>query len=272
MDIFGKQEYDRTSMPQLLVLSYVAAMMAGLAALAISVVGTLRSRVSSYRLLIFFYTAFTASIATLFIREYLYVNITDYSYRAILATFLVSSVLTLSCMACISLFLHRFFAVRFQRSRDALVLAAAVIAVALYFWPGAVTLETSQARFIRNLPIHVGSAVYIGLFAYVLVVGAMGPKSDKPPRELLLIWAVFAFGVVGFCESVVSFVREVVDPVIVMTAAGQEFLISTVPYVLFGGVLARTTSGRTSSRIPGRRGTSVTASPVGSGYPPASAR
>ena len=86
-------------MPQLLVLSYVAAVMAGLAALAISVVGTLRSRVSPYRLLIFFYTAFTASIVTLFIREYLYVNITDYSYRAILATFLVSSVLTLSCMA-----------------------------------------------------------------------------------------------------------------------------------------------------------------------------
>lgn len=238
MDIIREPEYDRYPMSQFLVLYYVAATMLGLAALAISVIGTLRSRVSSYRLLILFYGAFTAEIATLFVREYLYVNIADYSYQAILATFLVASVLTMICMACISLFYHRILAVRFQRPRDAVVLAVAVLAAAMFFWPGAVTLKAFQARFVRNLPILIGTAAYIALFAYVLVVGAAGPKADRPPRELLLIWAAFAFGVVGFCESVVSFVREIVDPVVVMTAAGQEFMISTVPYVLFGGVLA----------------------------------
>jgi DNA-binding CsgD family transcriptional regulator/RsiW-degrading membrane proteinase PrsW (M82 family) len=202
------------------------------------VIGTIRSRVSSYRLLIFFYGAFTAYIAMLFVREYLYVNIADYSYRMILATFLVGTVLTMTCMACISLFYHRILSVRFPGPRDAAVLAVAVFAAAMYCWPGAVTLEASQARFVRNLPILVGSAAYIALFVYVLVLGATGPKADRPPRELLLIWAAFAFGVVGFFESVVGFIREIGDPVVVMTAAGQEFMISTVPYVLFGGVLA----------------------------------
>ncbi len=225
-------------MSQFLVLYYVAATMLGLAALAISVIGTLRSRVSSYRLLVLFYSAFTAEIVTLFVREYLYVNIADYSYRVILATFLVASILTLTCMVCISLFYHRILAVRFQRLRDAAVLAIAVVSIAAFFWPGAVTVEPSHARFVRNLPIHVGSGTYIALFAYVLAVGAAGPKADRPPREILLIWAVFAFGVVGFCESVFGFVREIVGPVVVMTAAGQEFLISTVPYLLFGGILA----------------------------------
>jgi DNA-binding CsgD family transcriptional regulator len=238
MDIAWEEEYDPGGMPQFLVLYYVAVTMLGVAALAISVIGTIRSRVSSYRLLILFYGAFTGSIAALFVREYLYVNIADYSYRAILATFLLVSVLTLICMACITLFYHRILAVRFQRTRDALVLAVAVIAAAMFFWPDAVTVEPSQVRFIRNLPILVGSALYISLFAYVLVVGALGPKADRPRRELLLIWAAFAFGVVGFCESLVGFVQQIVDPVVIMTAAGQEFMISTVPYLLFGGVLA----------------------------------
>ena len=225
-------------MSQFLVLYYIAATMLGLAALAISVIGTIRSRVPSYRLLILFYGAFTAEIATLFIREYLYVNIADYSSRAILATFLVAGVLTMVCMACISLFYHRILAVRFSGPRDAAVLAVALFVAVMYFWPGAVTLEAFQARFVRNLPILVGGAAYIALFAYVLVLGATGPKADRPPRELLLIWAVFAFGVVGFFESVVGFIREIGDPVVVMTAAGEAFMISTVPYILFGGVLA----------------------------------
>lgn len=49
MDIDRDQEYYHPSMSQFLVLYYVAVMMLGLAALAISVIGTMRSRVSSYR-------------------------------------------------------------------------------------------------------------------------------------------------------------------------------------------------------------------------------
>jgi hypothetical protein len=65
-------------MPHFLVLYYMAVIMLGLAALAISVVGTIRSRVTSYWLLILFYGAFTASIAALLVREYLYVNIAGF--------------------------------------------------------------------------------------------------------------------------------------------------------------------------------------------------
>jgi DNA-binding CsgD family transcriptional regulator len=237
MDIRREQEYD-PPMSQFLVLYYVAVTMLGLAALAISVIGTLRSRVSSYRLLILFYSAFTAEIATLFVREYLYVNIADYSYQSIVATFVIAIVLSVACIACITLFLHRILTVRFPRLRDTVVLVVAALSVAMFFLPGSITMEGPQARFVRNLPIHVGTGAYIALFAYVLAVGAAGPKADRPPRELLVIWAVFAFGIVGFCESAVSFVSEIVDPVVVMTAAGQGIMISTVPYVLFGGVLA----------------------------------
>ena len=74
-------------MPHFLVLYYVAVIMLGLAALAVSVVGTIRSRVASYWLLILFYGAFTASIAALFVREYLYVNIAGFSLRAVLMSY-----------------------------------------------------------------------------------------------------------------------------------------------------------------------------------------
>ncbi len=225
-------------MPQLLVLSYVLATMLGLAALAISAIGTMRSRVHSYRLLVLFYAAFTASLATLFAREYLYVTVPGFSPPAILATYVVGIVLTLAAMTCIGLFCHSIFGVRSQRLRDAMVVAVAVLSVALCFWPGAVTLDASRARFVRNLPILVSGFAYQVLFAYILAVGFAGPKADRPRRELLLIWSMLVFGAVGFIEGFVGFVGEIRNPVVVMSASGQGFLVSTIPYLLFGGVLA----------------------------------
>lgn len=225
-------------MPHFLVLYYVAVTMLGLAALAVSVVGTIRSRVASYWLLILFYGAFTASIAALFVREYLYVNIAGFSFQAVLMSYLVDSLLTILCIAAMTFYYHRIFAVRSQRFRDVLVTAVALLAAAGFLWPKAVSLEASRSLFVRNLPIFLASGAYIALFAYLLVVGAVGSKADRPPRELVLIWGAYAFGVVGFLESVLGLVAELKDPIVRLSAAGQGFMFSTVPYALFGGILA----------------------------------
>ena len=221
-----------------MVFLYVGATMVGLAALAVSVLGTLRSRVSSYRLLVVFYSVFTAQVATLFVREYLYVAMTGFSYTAVFATFIVAVMLGLGCLVPVAWFYHRMFGLRRQRVLDAAVLVVAVVAAALYVWPGSVTMDAGHGRFVRNAPIIAGNCAYLALFAYILVIGATGPKADRPRRELFLIWATFAFGLVGFAESVASLVQEISDPVVVMSASGQAFLVSTIPYALFGGVLA----------------------------------
>jgi len=224
-------------MSHFLVLYYVAVIMLGLAALAISLVGTIRSRVTSYWLLILFYGAFTASIAALFAREYLYVNIAGFSRQAVLMSYLAASLLTVLCVAAITLYYHRVFAVRAQKLRDALVVAVALLNEAGFLWPHAVSLDVSRDLFVRNLPIVLASCAYIALFAYLLVVGAVGSKADRPRRELLLIWATYAFAVVGFLESLLGLVGELKNPIVHLSAAGQGFLFSTIPYVLFGGVL-----------------------------------
>ena len=224
-------------MSHFLVLYYVAVIMLGLAALAVSLVGTIRSRVTSYWLLILFYGAFTASIAALFAREYLYVNIAGFSRQAVLMSYLAASLLTVLCVAAITLYYHRVFAVRAQKLRDALVVAVALLNEAGFLWPHAVSLDVSRDLFVRNLPIVLASCAYIALFAYLLVVGAVGSKADRPRRELLLIWATYAFAVVGFLESLLGLVGELKNPIVHLSAAGQGFLFSTIPYVLFGGVL-----------------------------------
>ncbi len=225
-------------MPHFLVLYYVALTMLGLAALAVSVVGTIRSRVTSYWLLILFYGAFTASIAALFTREYLYVNIAGFSPRAVVMSFLAGSLLTILCLVAMTLYYHRAFSVRFQRLRDSLVAAVALLSAAGYLWPNSVSLDASRNLLVRNLPILLAAGAYMVLFAYLLVVGAVGTKADRPLRELVLIWAAYAFGVIGFLESVLGLVALVKDPVVRLSAAGQGFMFSTVPYALFGCVLA----------------------------------
>ncbi len=225
-------------MPHLLVLSYVAATMIGLTALAVSAVAAIRSRDRAYWLLILFYAAFTAQIATVFTREYLYVNVTGFSPRAVLVTYGAGTVLVMVYMAAITLYYHRIFAVRFQRLRDGVVIAAALFVVAAFLWPNSVTMDAARNLFVRNTPVLAGSCVHILVFAYLLVIGAAGSKADRPARELLLIWATYAFGIIGFAESLLGLVQQVKDPRVIMSASGQGFMISTVPYVLFGGVLA----------------------------------
>jgi DNA-binding CsgD family transcriptional regulator len=225
-------------MPHLLVLSYVAATMIGLIALAIAAIAAIRSRDKAYWLLILFYAAFTAQVATVFAREYLYVNIAGFSPGTVLMTYAAGVILSMLYMAAITLYYHRLFTVRHQRLRDAMVLAVALFSVAAYLWPNAVTVDAARNLFIRNTPVLVGTCAYIAVFAYLLVVGAAGSKVDRPARELLLIWTTYAFGIIGFGESILGLIQEVGDPRVVMSASGQRFMISTVPYVLFGGVLA----------------------------------
>jgi len=225
-------------MPHATVLAYVGATMVGLAALAVSVLGTLRSRVSAYRLLVIFYSAFTGEIAALFVREYLYVAGADPSLDAILGTYVTAIFLSLAGLAAVALFYHRIFAFPIQRILDVIVVAVTVAAAAAFIWPGSITADPAHARFVRNGPIVLGQALYLALFTYVLLAGAIGPKRDRPPRELLVIWSVFVFGTVGFTESAIQMVNELRDPVVTVGAAGGAFLVSTVPYVLFGGVLA----------------------------------
>jgi len=225
-------------MPHFLVLYYIAVTMVGLATLAVSLVGTIRSRVSANLLLIVFYALFTVDVATLFSREYLYVNIADYSYQTVLITYLVSGLVSLAYVATITLYYHRLFAMRLQGLRDGIVLAVALLAASAFVWPNAVTLDEPAGLFVRNLPVQLAAGAYLALFAYLLVVGAAGSKADRPARELVLIWASFAFAIVGFCESLVQFIQALKNPAVVLSPAGRRFMVSTIPYVLFGGVLA----------------------------------
>ena len=75
----------------------VVVIMLGLAARAVSVVGTIRSRLPPYWFLILFNGAFTATIAALFAREYLYVNIAGFLPRAVLLIYLAGSLPTILC-------------------------------------------------------------------------------------------------------------------------------------------------------------------------------
>ena len=104
---------------------------------------------------------FTAEIATLFVREYLYVDIVGFSYTAVFATFVVAVLLGLGCLVPVAWFYHRIFSFRRQRLLDALVLGVTVAAAALYLWPGSVTLDAEHGRFLRNAPVVVGNVDYV---------------------------------------------------------------------------------------------------------------
>ncbi len=224
-------------MSHIRILYYALVALVGTVALALSAFGVIRSRVPAYWYLIGFYAGFTAMVSVIFIREYLFMNVADYSILVIYQTYAVSSVIAPLFLASLALFLHRLVTVQLMTARDISVVALACGAAVFDFVPGAVTLDLSTLTLGFGPLYQVGNILYMILFAYVLWVIAAALRRDKLPRELVLIFTLLIFGIVGFGESLINVIAGFEVSSIVLKPVQSELLVSTIPYLIFGAVL-----------------------------------
>jgi DNA-binding CsgD family transcriptional regulator len=237
VDIPGFIFYTFKHMDHFLVLYYILIALGGFIALTITILGTLKSGIATYWFLILFYGSFTLQICVLFIRRYMFVNITGFSYEMALATYQAAGVLSFMLVTTMTLYHHRVFHVKFQKSRDILVISLMTLGSLFFFLPFSAELDQTHGLVKRHPLLLAGAAVYLLVFLYLLVLIARGSKKDRPARELILIWGSFIFGIIGFCETMLGFIHQFTSPEVLLSADNRGFLFSTIPYVLFGGVL-----------------------------------
>jgi DNA-binding CsgD family transcriptional regulator len=223
--------------PHALVLYYVGVVILGGIALSVSVLGVIRARISSYRLLLLLYAAYSLQVVILFVREYMYANVSDYSYATIAFGYSAGTILSLTVIVVGALFIHRLLAVRFQRTRDLGVIGLAVVAAVFYALPGQVELSVTNGRLLLGPLAYAGNVVYLFLFAYMLFTGFAGSKREFSLREHLLFWTLMLFGASGFVESLLGTIHYLAEPEVILGMSGESFSISTVPYIVFGVVL-----------------------------------
>jgi DNA-binding CsgD family transcriptional regulator len=136
--------------------------------------------------------------------------------------------------------------VRARRTRDALALLCAALAILSFSLPGAVRIELLQGVMVFGPSALAAVVLYLLLFSYLLATGFLGSKKDCPVRELVLIWAILGFGAAGLIESVAGAVRNFQDPVAKIDFSEGRFPpVSMVPYLFvsaamlyyFGGLI-----------------------------------
>ena len=223
-------------MEHLLVFYYITVALLGTGALVVCIFGSIRSRLASYAFLIAFYGFFTINAGTAFITEYVFLNIPDLNSASVVLTGLVSGLSNFLCVSSFALFWHRFYSIRFQRARDVSIVVLTGCVALLYTLSGFSAIDEVRGTMVMNGGIVISNTVYIAIFAYLMIMIAAGSKRDRTVRELVLIWTSFVFGIVGFIETVSGFINMIRIPVQSLQT-GPEFLVSTIPYALFGVVL-----------------------------------
>jgi hypothetical protein len=141
-------------MSHILILYYIIVALIGCVALPISILGTIRSQIKSYWLLILFYGTFTVMVGVLFVRQYLYVNVEQYSLNTAAVTRMISSLLTIIFMTSITLHFHRLFLNHKSPVRDCIIIALYGLTILLYIWPNAAVIDAERKILIIGKSIQ----------------------------------------------------------------------------------------------------------------------
>jgi DNA-binding CsgD family transcriptional regulator len=221
-----------------IIAYYAMVALTGFIAVAVSVLGTLRSRIGAYWLLITFYGLLTVRISVIAVEQYVYLNVGPVPVDVFLATRTIGNVLNAAFMCTLTLYFHRLFVEEGRKLRDRVIVGAYAVALVLILLPASRTVDLARAA-VRYTAL--GGAAYLllhGLFAYLLAVGLGGEKRDRAVRELVLIWSLIFFGVVAFVSELGGTIRYLVGPrELPITPAAGSLLVSSIPHLLFGGIL-----------------------------------
>ncbi len=221
-----------------MIVYYVVVALTGFIAVAVSVLGTIRSRIGAYWLLIGFYGTLTVRISVVAVEQYLYLNVHPVSVGVFLTTGTIGSVLNAVFMCIVTLYFHRLFVEKGRRLRDRVVVGAYAVGLILILLPGTRTVDLTRATMRFTALGSVSYFLLVALFAYLLVVGFTGQKRDRPVRELVLIWSLILFGLVAFLSDIWNAIQYFAGTrELPLTPAGGSFMVASVPHLLFGGIL-----------------------------------
>jgi len=217
-----------------LVISYdLLVIMVGLAALSISLSWVLRTGEADVRNFCILYGLFTVVMVLTVLRKYLSLNVAGYSAWS---WYVLTAVSILLNGGVIVATIHFLLAAYRIKARRPLMLASGLSMVIVY---GLLLSPIGAHLDVDNKIIHFGVGYDIAelwymtafTFAMVLGWGWLHRVWSKDRRAFFLGLLIFAS--VGYLESLGSFLRFARAPQVTMAAQG-EFLISSIPYALYG--------------------------------------
>lgn len=217
-------------------LFYILVLLSGFFTIAITLLGTIKSKIKIYWYLLVFYSLFSFKILATFIRNFLSFT-TEISKETIFDFKVLDVLISTLFMISITLFFQNIFIKKERKKHMVLVLILYIISFALYFFPNSYNV-LSNGNIVLGYPSLISSFLFSLLFIYMIIISLIGDKKDKPIRELVLIWYLIIFGAVGLLETVLSLYSILENREMIIEINQNDFILSSIPYFLSSGVLA----------------------------------
>lgn len=205
----------------------------GFAALAITVLWALKTRLGYLRDFCILYALFTLVLVVLVLKKYLSLNVEGYSARA---WYLLSGADQTLGFAVIVAGIHFFLGVYGVRNRKAITIAFVVMMLAcvgLLFSPIGAVLEAGSGTIRFGIGYRISAAGYFAAFTAMLAIGygLLRRAWDTDQRNFLL--GLLLFATVGYAETVHNLPTSLSRTAVAFSSEGG-FLVSSILYALYG--------------------------------------
>jgi DNA-binding CsgD family transcriptional regulator len=220
-------------MEHLLIAYNLLVIMIGLAALSIVVFWAVRTGETDLRDFSILYTCFTLVLVLGFLKNYLSLNVENYSARAWYLLSGIEQVVGFAVLVAAIHFLAGVYRVPRQREITIVFLALLIACALMLFSPlGAVLdAEAQTIRFGMGYKITIVS--YFAAFTFMLALGyGLLRRAWHTERRNFLL-GLLVFATVGYLETVFNLPGSLRSTIVTLSREGG-FLFSSIPYALYG--------------------------------------
>lgn len=215
-------------------LFYIFVVLAGCSTLTVTVFATIKSGVKNYWWLVAFHVFFSLFLLFLFLK-YFFSLVTGLDQKTLLYFSGIGSVLSILYMNSIILYFINNYK-RKIKLHSIIIELACVLSLSLFLFPDALSLQ-QENQLLLGTEALLSMFLFNLLLVYLLILGIFVLKKDSTRRKTVLHGSILIFAAVGLIESIGTFIYQVRLRQISLIISEEQFFISSIPYLIFSGVL-----------------------------------
>jgi DNA-binding CsgD family transcriptional regulator len=205
----------------------------GCSALSIAGYWALKTREAYLRDFFILYALFTAMMILFVLRNYLFLNVPSFTGRSWFILSGIEQIVDTGVVVATIHFFHGIYQIRFRKVLTPAFLVLMVISTILTLSPAGAVLDEAERKIYFGPAFLVANGMYILSFTYALVIGFAFIRRVWLSNTRIFVAGLLLFAMVGYIESLVSYLNVLRNPVVIL-ATETNFLLSSIPYALYG--------------------------------------
>jgi DNA-binding CsgD family transcriptional regulator len=205
----------------------------GISGLSITFYWNIKSQEKYLRNFSLLYFLFTLLITVEIIQKYLNLNVPQSSTSILFNLYGVSWILDSAIVIVGIYFFQDLYQTHSEKTTTLFFFLLELIGIGLVVSPNGIHLNRLNNSIEIGKAALIATGMHIFTFMYLLARGFCIPKRIRRSSKKELILGLLIFTSIGFLETVISFVKNIHNPVSPINMK-NDFLFSTIPYAIYG--------------------------------------